>query len=211
MILPPLHPGETRVDTTASVTYSDPRVPDRFGLDGDDPHVAGISRCTRPEGRHLFDVIEHARDEYEPRDPDALERPDRGYLEQFRARLTCVVCGYVESWEGTRRLQSRERIEPDVLLAGGLQAQHTGGGSLPTYAVYDLTGAPAGIIAWARGPRGRAYFTGRLGSRHGEVGDPCAEGPTVAAVLRKLARLHAERTADDLGTVELGTVGEARS
>lgn len=179
MILP--DPG----DQSVTGFWRDDRLPDPFGLHGNDgDRLAAWRReegvCER--GRHLFDVVEVARDvEGEDDDATAVE---------FRARLTCVRCGYIAAWEGVRHREQSLRVDPVPLRAGTYRAQQVSdrGYGLTSYAVYDgESAAVAGVITWAQGPRGRTYFRGRVGVANHPDGWT-AEGPTPAVVLRKLAK-----------------------
>jgi hypothetical protein len=208
VILPPLN--RDRVD---DADYGDDRIPDHLPgryLQTDvhpSGHTYGDGRCDR----HLFDVLERVVDDdtdLEEADDETYARlvsaRDAGwYRQQFSARLTCVRCGTVEAWRGTREVRSLRQLEPEPLRAGQLQAQQVAGGSYPTFTVYDVDGQRVGVIGWARGPRGRQFYGGRLGTLLGDDSDPRAEGDTPLAVLRKLSRLHAARTADSISTVVL--------
>ena len=145
--------------------------------------------------RHLFDVLESSR-EYEtledPTDPES----EYVVRQDFRATLTCVRCGLVLRWDGTRAEETATSVDPAPLNAGNLVAQQTHVDRFfrheySTWSVHDrATGAQVGVISWARGPRGREFYTGRLrldpsGSWNQDL---TAEGDTPTKVLRKLAR-----------------------
>jgi hypothetical protein len=179
MILP--EPG----DQSVTGFWRDDRLPDPFVWGDDGDRLAawrwGEGVCER--GRHLFDVVEVARDIED-------EDEDETTTVEFRARLTCVTCGYIAAWEGVRHRDQSLRVDPIPLSAGNYRAQQVSdrGHGLTSYAVYDgESSAVAGVITWARGPRGRTYFRGRLGLATHPDGWT-AEGPTPAAVLRKLAK-----------------------
>lgn len=187
VILPPFNRSTGRVDDWAR--WWDVRVPQV--LDRDIPPLPvgwHIRRPACPDGRHSFDAIEaDANETYNEEAGTSSQR--------FRLVLTCTRCGLVERIEGVRDTSvSRARtgqVDPTPLRAGSLQAQQvsadamTGGRKLDRYLVHDFGGAAVGVIDWACGRRGRAYYTGRL--RDWPAGLH-VEAPTPIGVLRKLAR-----------------------
>lgn len=204
MVLPPHERSSGEVATAQPPAYvHDVRVPrplrrrdaDGYFWDEHEPQVAGHSpyvddRC--PDGRHLFDVIESVieREVGEPHTDEFV-----GYEYDFRAVLTCVRCGKVLAWEGTRTEDVRPRVNPVPLVSGDLVAQQVDayeswGRDMSTWLVYRA-GVEVGVIAWGRGKRGRAFHQARL--------DDWPTGETVeaadpAAALRKLARTTTGRT-----------------
>src|SRR5882757_3280349 len=113
--------------------WVDDRLPSPFRWDdADDGHritewrVGGA--CAG--GRHLFDVIEVAR--------DVFDENDEATGVEFRARLTCVTCGHIAAWDGVRHRERSLRIDPVPLSASGYRAQHVAdrGSGLTSYAVY---------------------------------------------------------------------------
>ncbi|RYJ05016.1 MAG: hypothetical protein EON52_13760 [Actinomycetales bacterium] len=198
MVVAPLERGEVVAD------YSDVRAPGHVpGRYADlEVHPAGNTYGEGRCDRHLFDVLERACDDDSDLDEGvgdeayerAVQQRDAGwYPQRFDARLTCVRCGVVESWRGTRQLRSWEQLDAVPLEHGGLRAQQVAGGDYPTFTVYDEAGQRVGVISWARGTRGRRYFEGRLGEVRAAEGDPKWEAPSPQAVLRRLSRLHRER------------------
>lgn len=154
-----------------------------------DARVAGHSPYTDdacPDGRHLFDIIESYVVRYAEADNGReLEELD------FRARLTCVRCGKILEWEGTRTEQHVGRIQAAPLVASDLVAQQVrcvdsfeAGREMSTWVVYR-DGVEVGTVTWARGQRGRRYHVARLHDWHEGQN---VEGPDPAAALRKLAR-----------------------
>jgi hypothetical protein len=133
--------------------------------------------------RHLFDVVKTARD---INDEEAESgRPST----EFRANLTCVRCGIIQQWGGTLTKTDSHRIDPRPLRHKNLAAQmvrnhQSFGRVMSDWRVYDADEQRVGSIGWAAGPRGRAYFVGRLSSwPEGQT----VEGRTPAAVLKKIA------------------------
>lgn len=198
MVLPPHEVSDGTVEHAAAPLYvHDVRVPrplrirhDGYYSDVYEPRVAGHSpytddRC--PTGRHLFDIIESVieREVGEPHTDEFI-----GYEYEFRARLTCVRCGKVLAWEGTRTEETVGRVQAAPLVAGDLVAQQVsasdvlGGRDMSTWRIYRA-GRAVGVIGWARGQRGRAYHVGRLEDWPEGM---TVEGPDPAAVLRKVAR-----------------------
>lgn len=170
---------------------ADSRIPSRLDF-MNAPVVVGHWKRSGacPDGRHLFDLIESVNE---------LEPESRGEDDpqtRFRATLTCVRCGIVETWEGTRRTDTRPRtVDPVPLQAGPLMAQQVSADSLgwdrpdmSTWAVYR-DGAKVGVVSWARGTRGRSFFRGFIGKHALDDRSNVVEGPTPAAVLRKLSKL----------------------
>lgn len=188
MVLPPFNPATGQVDAWAH--RWDVRVPDPIERDRPAQPVACHIRTSQcPDGRHLFDAIETTA--YETWD-EATEKS----TQRFRLVLTCVRCGLVEPIEGVQdTTRSRTtRVDPVPLRAGTLRAQQATtakawGRDASSYLVHDADGAPVGVIDWARGKRGRAFYTGRLQAwppgQH-------VQAPTVAGCLRKLAHAHAD-------------------
>lgn len=167
------------------------------------PRVAGHSPFVRDEcldGRHLFDVIESTiwRE---------VERPDGTYVEEcdFRARLTCVRCGSIREWEGSRTERHIGDVQPVPLACGEFVAQQVGGNrseSARDYSRWNIhrDGVLVGKIDWAMGPRGRAFHAGRL--TEWPDGDR-VEAASPEGVLRKVAR----RAASDPATSPAERVG----
>ena len=193
MVLPPHNPATREVETRWP-HGRDPRVPtplrehaeDYWGEDHP-PQVAGdtVFDRTGPCGgqRHLFDIIESTiwRE---------IELPSGEYVEraEFRAVLTCVRCGDVTQWDGTRTEQRRTSVQVAPLVAGVLVAQHVDGtasdgwsGDHRSYNIYR-DGSLVGRIEWGITGRGRRYHTAML------TDGPSAEAPDPEAALRKLAR-----------------------
>jgi hypothetical protein len=183
MILPP-------VDFSGAVVadpWRDARVP---GLTrGNEPRP--VARYTEPErcgGRHLFDVLESAYEWWDEQGPT-----DQRNVE-FHAVLTCVRCGTIVDWKGTRTGDEHHRwpLDPTPITAGPLVAQQTQGlnrswspsGVGDGWTVY-ADGAAVGTIGWDRTPRGRERYVARLDAW---VAGRTFEGPTAIAALRKLAR-----------------------
>lgn len=142
-----------------------------------------------PHGRHLFDAIEATG--YETYDEEAETSAQR-----VRLVLTCVRCGLVVPIEGVQDTTRNRptKVSPVPLTAGGLRAQQVhrsgtllDGRATDTYLVHDANDALVGGIDWARGKRGRAYYTGRLNTwptgHH-------IQAPTPTGCLRKLAHAH---------------------
>lgn len=205
MVLPP----HDRASGEVTGDYRDERVPRPLGRFTDDertPQVLAFYRRSEhcPEGRHLFDVIESVqeRETFEPDDDaDHVGMHGRGRygLEQtFRARLTCVRCGIIEAWAGVRDgdVRSPASVIPAPLAAGELLAQQISGDSsglrdMSTWAVYHAS-VQVGLITWARGPRGRAYYVGRIDGW--PDGQP-VEADAPAGVLRAMWRRSAQTLA----------------
>lgn len=150
------------------------------------PYVADA--CV--DGRHLFDIIESAawREVY-----DATGEEYSHDEATFRARLTCVRCGKVTEWEGTRQTRSIGRLQVAPLMAGDLVAQHVGGeldrhGHDYSEWIIYRAGAAVGRMAWGRGSRGREFHAGRLDEW---PGGELVEGNDPASALRKIARHEA--------------------
>lgn len=194
MVLPPVE-SDGRVEQgygTPMWLHSDARVPAPLP-DRDVYALAAHVRSETCPGRHLFDVLE-SLEEREVED----EHAEGGWRVEHRfvARLTCVRCGLIQEWAGTRDGEVRDphRIQAEPLAAGDLVAQmiRTSGawyadadphwGS--TWAVHRGD-ERVGVVDWGRGPRGREYFAGRLFAwPDGEK----VQAPTVAGVLRKMSR-----------------------
>jgi hypothetical protein len=106
MILP--EPG----DQSVTGFWRDDRLPDPFVWGDDGARLAawrwGEGICER--GRHLFDVVEVARD-VEGEDDEAI-------AVEFRARLTCVTCGYIASTRYRCALASFGRSKCPIVAAG---------------------------------------------------------------------------------------------
>lgn len=189
-MLLPLHERSDGSVTTTWPHLIDIRVPvpvrtspeDHF-REEHEPRVALHSPYTDDAcftGRHLFDIIESAAWR-------EVERPDGSYFEEcdFRARLTCVRCGKVAEWEGTRTEHHIGRLQVTPITAGPFVAQHIAGTTdMGTWLVYrdEVT---VGGISWARGRRGRQYHVARLSEWPAgrEV-----TGVDAGAALRRLAR-----------------------
>lgn len=194
MILPPHDraSGEVQGDWLGQ----DKRVPvplrdrDEYAWEGRTPQILAPHHRSDacPDGRHLWDVIEttSSRERYSNEDEYL------GTEVTFRARLTCVRCGVIQAWEGTRDgdVKNPAPVAPAPLQAGDLAAQMVhcesgwAGRDMSTWHVYRA-GVRIGVITWASGIRGRAFFCGQL--------DEWPLGETVeakdpAATLRKLAR-----------------------
>jgi len=196
MILPPAERGYVEQGYgTPMWLHNDARVPSAsYNLRDCDAHPLAAYRgaCER----HLFDVIEVARD-VETELPNGEWKVEQ----EFSARLTCVRCGVIVAWEGTRDGEGQDprAVDPVPLVVGDLAAQMIDGGrdgvagdrDWSTWAIHR--GAERiGVITWARGPRGRDYFTARLFAwPDGEK----VEAATPVAVLRKVARAAAVATA----------------
>lgn len=211
VILPP-YLTDPRGDDVLEADYADHRVPSPLGsyLDrhvarpvGDTEHAPSCDVAGTGYARHLFDALEAG--EGEKYGPDDQPAPSR-----YRLHLTCVRCGLIVRQELTRlpdeemRYYRTERVDPAPLQAGGLVAQQVGPASdsrrrdMSTWTVYrglDAGGQPrrVGVIAWAVGPRGRAYFVGRLGDRRQWSEEHTAAAPRVESAsplgaLRALAR-----------------------
>lgn len=198
MVLPPHERSDGSV--ARGVLFSnDERIPRPLRTYADDYHnedhpaqVLGYhvrpDEC--PDGRHLMDVIESTvQREIEPDADDGDWRTEI----QFRARLTCVRCGLVQGWEGTRDGEVRGpalRLDPVPLVSGDLAAQQIRGGDYDVWAIY-CAGVAVGSLTWSCGPRGRRFYVGRLDAwATGEH----VEGPTPAAALAKV-RKHADARA----------------
>lgn len=174
MILPdPEAEGESR--------WRDDRLPSPFEYGNTGSllgNYASVGLCER----HLFDVVETARDINDDGEP-LDDRPDIA----FRTNLTCVRCGYIEQWRGTRT-STYSRVDPTPIRCKGFAAQQTSkmngfARDLSHWTVY-ADGVTAGVIVWERGPRGRIFFVGRLFAwPRGET----VEGTTPIAVLRKIS------------------------
>jgi len=205
MVLPPHDRTDGRLVERRSFVVSDIRVPTPlWSRDGGgyserhEPRVAGHSpyaddRCL--DGRHLFDIIESTieREVGEPHTDEFV-----GYEYDFRAVLTCVRCGRVMQWDGTRTEQHARRVDPAPITAGDLVAQQTDSwfdswaGRTPAGATRDMSswlvyrdGVEVGVITWGRGSRGRAFHQARL---HDWPEGETVEGKDPAAALRKLLR-----------------------
>jgi hypothetical protein len=197
MLLPPHERTDGAVARPPFVLDNRIPSPIRDDLDIHDPKVAAHSpytddRCA--DGRHLFDIIESAswREVEVPGDEHG---PD--YVEQatFRARLTCVRCGKVVEWEGTRTERHVGRLIVDPLTAGDFVAQHTSGhidlgnGWGPDrdrtrWTIYQH-GRQVGVIDWGCTTRGRYYHRGRLDEWPGAES---VEATSPIGVLRKIAK-----------------------
>lgn len=191
MVLPSHNRADGRIDGSH---WTDIRVPAPLGSFMDPAEPAPVGHYLRadecPDGRHLFDVIESLV-EREVEDGNDEDGYTYRLEHDFRARLTCVRCGLVLAWDGTRD-GDRERVgrvDPAPMVAGTLAAQLTkpdtsGFRDMSAWTVYR-DGAKVGEIVWARGPRGRMFYTGRLDSwptgQKVEAADP-------AAALRKLEK-----------------------
>lgn len=187
MILPPADPASGEVD--AGPWHSrDARVPMPFARDGFEPRLLAYwqrdEHC--PRGRHLWDaLVVHSAEAVPFLADDDVERV------RFRMRLTCVRCGLVHDVHGIREDDGRprtERVDPVPIRSGRLLAQQVEGGGrgdLSSWAVHDNPAAPAvGFMTWARGPRGRRYFSGRL---HAWPDGVSVQGPTPSLCLARLA------------------------
>jgi hypothetical protein len=184
MVLPPFDPTSGDVDAWGH--RWDVRVPAAVERDWVPRPLACHVKSDRcPDGRHLFDAIEASGTE-------TWDEETERSSQRFRLVLTCVRCGLVEPIEGTwdSTTSRRTRLDPVPLRAGTLRAQQATtakgwGRDSDSYLVHDGAGAVDGVIDWARGRRGRAYYVGRL--RDWPAGQHI-EAPTPAGCLRKLAR-----------------------
>lgn len=197
MVLPPHERAGGEIE---GEHWTDIRVPaplrqrfDDYHSEIREPRVLGhhlrAEEC--PDGRHLFDVIE-SMIEREVEEPDGEGGLRCRYEVDFRARLTCVRCGTVLAWTGTRDGSEHVgRVDPQPLAVGDLVAQQTspdrgafGARDMSSWTIYRA-GHQVGLITWASGPRGRAFFTGRLDAwPPGEH----VEGPDPLGVLRRVAK-----------------------
>lgn len=196
MVLPP----HERVDGVVQAdSWTDVRVPARISSGSmSDPRVAGhIHRTDEcPDGRHLFDVIETVQEQWVGED-------DQEELEcRFRARLTCVRCGTLLVWQGTRAGEREHygQLQAAPMAQGPFLAQQTspaqqgwlGGRDMSTWTIYR-DGARVGLIGYGNGPRGRAYHVGRLDAwPDGET----VEGKDPAGAFRALAKHDARISAN---------------
>ena len=198
MVLPQFTPG-TYPAVQWATFWSDVRVPAPIDRDVPAGPLADHIRTEAcPDGRHLFDAIEATTDE-------TYDEAAGTSSQRFRLVLTCVRCGLVVPregvWDTSDTTRSRTTsVSPVPLCAGGLRAQQISrsgsrllGRDTDTYLVHDATDALVGGIDWARGKRGRAFYTARLNTwppgRH-------VEAPTAAGCLRKLAHAHAATAPD---------------
>lgn len=202
MVLPPHE--RSSGDIVKRTTYvNDIRVPspllekgsDNGYSEWHDPQIAGMSfrrdtACEPFGGRHLFDIVE-CRIEREVGEPHTDEFV--GYEYEFRAVLTCVRCGQVTQWDGTRTETNRRYINPVPIVVGDLVAQQVsaidhllGERDMSNWLVHR-DGVEVGVIGWARGQRGRAFHKARL---HAWPDGDTVEGTDPAAALRKVARRH---------------------
>jgi hypothetical protein len=186
MVLPPASPvdGELIDRPTWDVRVPAPAGSWREGTEVQPKPLAYYLDCLERGGRHLFDVLEagygvqHDDDDHGP------------YAETIhhRTRMTCVNCGLVLSMRGEYVMERHERLEHVApLVVGALCAQQVSARSFgSTWAVYELVDPEARLcwISWARTRRGREYYAARLG-------DDVLEAPTVAGVLRKIAKARA--------------------
>jgi hypothetical protein len=179
---PMILPSTKDLENRYRPILTDDRVP--IGFDLDDPPVRVGRYDNRDCAGHLFDAIMASREVFDAEGD--VERED------FRLRLTCVRCGVIVTMDGALdpdRYRSSSQIEPSPIAAGGLRAQQTvSRGFGETWLVY--VGADSvGAITWATGPRGREFYKGRFDAwPDGQT----MQGPTPAAVLRKLARTPIE-------------------
>lgn len=206
MVIPPT--DQHGVIPVSRQDWEDERLPERMGRYSDDerdvrplgyyngpengpclpPGEPGEDRMARwGRQRHLFDVLHTAGAQGYDEDMNALPV-------EFRMVLTCVRCGVVMRVRGQANsdedggVHHVTTLDPIPLQAGRLLAQQIRrdvGWSREvdaTWTVYS-DGARVGTITTARGQRGRRYVHGRLGEE-----GPLLEGPTVLAVLRKLAK-----------------------
>jgi hypothetical protein len=197
MVLPYADRGDGEVD--GEHRGWDARVPMTFSYDRP-PHL--IAFWDRPEqcptGRHLWDAIVARGPDRRPGAPDS----DEEEWVRFRLRLTCVLCGRIEHFEGVlenERERCGGRVSPVPLRAGSLLAQQVDAGrygnDFATWLVHDRPDGPAvGTISWGRGLRGRQYFGGRLNSW--PVGQT-VQARTPEACLRKLASDDRTRSAGE--------------
>lgn len=194
MVLPQFTPG-TYPAVQRATFWSDVRVPSPIDPDiPAGPLADHIRNQACPTGRHLFDAIDATANE-------TYNEAAETSSQRFRLVLTCVRCGLVVPMEGVQdTTRSRTTgVDPVPLTAGGLRAQQVArsgswlGRDSDTYLVHDASDALVGGIDWARGKRGRAYYTGRLTAwprgRH-------VEAPTPIGCLRKLARADQAGAAD---------------
>jgi hypothetical protein len=184
MVLPPFDPMSGEVDGWGH--RWDVRVPAVVERDWPPRLLACRVRSERcPDGRHLFDAIESSATE-------TWDEATQRSSQRFRLVLTCVRCGLVEPidgvWDSTD--SRRTHVDPVPLRSGSLRAQQVSadrglGHLYDSWLVHDSSGAVVGVIDWARGRRGRAFYTGRL--RDWPAGQHI-EASTPAGCLRKLAR-----------------------
>ena len=206
MFVPPV--DEHGVVPAHSHDWDDRRLPKRMGRYTDDereihplghylgpdqgpclpPGLPGEDRMARwGRQRHLFDVLHTAGGQGYDEDMKSLPVA-------FEMVLTCVRCGVVIRIAGQATsdedggVHHAAQLDPAPLQAGALVAQQIRadrGWSREvdaTWAVY-ADGVRVGMIADARGARGRRYVHGRLGDD-----GPLIEGATPLAVLRKLSK-----------------------
>jgi hypothetical protein len=190
MVLPVVEPcsGEVSgpplvVDLPVPVPFAHDRPPHLLA------HWARTEQC--PNGRHLWDVIVATAPEGGEDEDDCVDRVP------FRMVLTCVRCGSIERLAGVREDDRRgwwsSSVDPVPLRCGSLVAQQVGGfrhgGDSSSWTVHaDGDPVPVGVMAWARGPRGRQYFKGRLDTwPTGRT----VQGSTPGGCLRKLAMANA--------------------
>lgn len=195
--------------------WTDARVPaplrrrlDEYTSEQQEPRVVGYhlrdEHC--PDGRHLFDIIESLI-EHELEEGNDEAGWTYRLEHEFSARLTCVRCGVVLAWKGTRDADEfAGTVTPAPLVAGDMVAQETsahrsiGGRDMSTWTVYR-DGAQVGLVSWARGQRGRAFHVGRLDAW--PAGEK-VEGADPAATLRKVARLDQQLRARTPGSASDG-------
>ena len=180
----------------------DARVPSPLGVEATSPRVlgAGASAEECPEGRHVWDAIETRGTETYSDDSGKATQP-------FRLALTCVRCGLVVHRTGVLESTGVTRLIPRPVRAGGLIAQQVW-----SWGVADLTGGSwavhragddvrVGGLGADCGPRGRRFYTGRLDAW---PDGRSVQAPTVAACLRKLARLDLQDQGDQVTPVSAG-------
>ncbi len=183
MVLPPVD-GLGYVQDAWRVSLADTRVPRPFdGTDGEVRATGSSSRCADGQPRHLWDILETT--EWRETEDERGEWIEEA---KFREVLTCVHCGLVAERRGTRRDKQLGRLDVEAMRSGSLVAQQVKvvqffNSADASYIVYDGAGEDVGRITWSAGPRGRRFYVGKLG----DDGVP-VEGPTAAAVLRKLAK-----------------------
>ena len=198
MVVPPV--DEHGVIPASRFDYEDRRLPERIGRYSDDEreiHPLGYwmgdvhgGPCSVVVGgdrqRHLFDALYTSGSQhYDDKGPLPVE---------MRMVFTCVRCGVVIRVAGQAAsdedggVHHVATLDPVPLQVGALMAQQIRADHGwtrevdATWAVY-AEGRRVGMIADARGQRGRRYAHGRLGDD-----GPLLEGPTALAVLRKLDR-----------------------
>ncbi|MDR6861996.1 hypothetical protein [Phycicoccus sp. 3266] len=177
MVIPRHEPSSGEV-TLPPLDVRKPRLWDADDLGYTQPRRLGWwrrERCT--DGMHLFDVLVAEQTRYADDDTETI---------RFDATLTCVRCGLVQRWDGTRAAgdDNHHDIDPTPVQAGELLAQQIRSGSLPHWIIHR-DGAPVGAMEAARTRRGRSYIAARL--------DEWAPGDTVEGkdprgALRAVAR-----------------------